>query len=114
MTATLETTATPSAISNNALAEAFAELAGLITAWAHLPAVHHGTYTTISERPRIDLWFKSARHVAAWADSFDTQVTVDTVHETDRPFTITEADLPDRYVATLKAIHLGYLDEIAA
>jgi hypothetical protein len=114
VTATLETTVIPTT-SNDTLAEAFAELSGLITAWAHLPAVSHGVFNVHRTRPRIALWFEESEHVAAWADAFGVQATEsDSKHETETPFTVTAATLPDRYTAELELTHLRYHDKPAA
>ena len=109
MTITLETAATVSTASNDALAEAFAEIAGLITSHAHLPAVSHGSFTMHGARPGIDLWFEQPEHVAVWAAALGVQAREsDSVHETETPFTVTEAAIPGRYSAELKLTHLRY------
>lgn len=105
MTVTLETTAKPSTTSNSNLAEAFAELAGLITNRPHLPAVKNGTFILHGARPDIDLWFAQAEHVAAWAEDFGADVTKDVVDDVSEPFTLIEAAVPDRYCARLRLVH---------
>jgi hypothetical protein len=113
VTATLETAARTSAASNDLLAEAFAEIAGLLTSRAHLPAVSHGTFrtATMDARPSVDLWFDDAGHVAAWAEDFGADVKEIAANDAPRPFTTTEAALPDRQTARLTLVHMRYHDE---
>jgi hypothetical protein len=111
VTATLESTATPSAIENNNLAEAFAEIAGLIAARAHLPAITYAVGHPSSVRPRIDLWVAEPGHVAGWAATFDHATTTEHPSTSSaKPFTVTDATIHDLNHAELTFTNLRYHD----
>ena len=113
VTATLETTATPTIASNDNLAEAFTELAGLISARAHLPAITYGVVHPRAARPAIDLWVAAPEHVAVWAETFDAQTRESESTSPQTPFTVTEATIPGRSIAELTFTHLRYHDQPA-
>jgi hypothetical protein len=113
VTATLETTVTPTITSNNNLAEAFTELAGLISARAHLPAITYGVVHPRATRPAIDLWVAAPEHVAAWAETFDAQTRESESTSSPTPFTVTEATVTGRSIAELTFTHLRYHDQPA-
>lgn len=111
MTATLETTVTPLAIENNNLAEAFTELAALIAARAHLPAITYAVGHPSSVRPRIDLWVAEPGHVAEWAATFDHATTRESESTSSaKPFTVTDATIHDLHNAELTFTNLRYHD----
>jgi hypothetical protein len=111
MTTTTDTRTTETTAVNLALAEAFAEVAGILTNRAELPEVVHGGFNTHGAVPKVDLWFAEPEHVDAWAEAFGVAaVSEPSHHSADRPFVTREAKDIDRHYVRLSLIQMAYLD----
>jgi hypothetical protein len=113
MTTTTDTSPTETTAANLALAEAFAEVAGILTNRAELPPVVHGAYNfyTPDGTPQVSLWFDKPDHVDAWADSLGASAeTKPSRHHADRPFTTREAKAIKKHYVHLDLMQMTYLD----
>lgn len=116
MTTTTDTPAvTETTAANLALAEALAEVAGILTNRAELPPVSHGNFNTHWDTPHLDLWFAKPEHVDAWADSLGITAETRPSHESaERPFVTREAKGIDRHYVQVALVQMTYLDTDAA